>query len=73
MKFVSEGGLNKTYRHIFSLILSMIILIVDTVTMESSIETFNDMVTTVMAFFIAGLIYYGMVRVIVEILNFVGK
>lgn len=73
MKFSKEGGLDKTYRHILSLILSMILLIVDTATMGSNIETFNDLVLIMIAFFTAGLLYYGMVRVVVEFLNFIGR
>lgn len=68
-----KRGLDKAYRHILSLVLSMVILTIDAVTLENSIETFYDLVLIIWAFIIAGFMYYGLVRITVELLNFVGR
>ena len=73
MKNKSKRGLDRSYRHVLSLVLSMVILVVDAVTLNNSIKTFDDLLTMASAFFIAGLLYYVLVRVVVEVLNFIGK
>lgn len=64
--------MNIKHRHIFSLIMSVIWIIVDYSTSDTNVTTSLGLINLLFAVAMSSIIYYALVRGVVELLNYIG-